>query len=91
MPKFAKQFLLQFVLCLLILAGVLKADFDSPAINENLNATLSPDHIVLSWTGDPKTTQTITWRSSTAVNSGEVRYREADDLKSVFLSPSSCA
>ncbi len=86
MPKFAKQFLLQFVLCLLILAGVLKADFDSPAINENLNATLSPDHIVLSWTGDPKTTQTITWRSSTAVNSGEVRYREADDLKSVFLS-----
>jgi len=34
-----------------------------------------PDNVVLTWSGDPKTTQTIQWRSKTP--GASVRYREA--------------
>ncbi len=34
-----------------------------------------PDQIVLTWSDDPRTTQTVQWRSSTAVQDGVVRYR----------------
>ncbi len=38
-------------------------------------ATEKPDQVVLTWTGDPKTTQTVQWRTSTAVNNAALRYR----------------
>lgn len=40
-------------------------------------ATEKPDHVTLSWMGDPKTTQTLTWRTNTAVLKGQVQYIEA--------------
>ncbi|WP_244833487.1 metallophosphoesterase family protein [Clostridium sp. BJN0001] len=49
--------------------------YNSTYINENLNATESPDHIVLSFTEDPKTTQTITWRTISTDKEGRVEYR----------------
>jgi len=33
-----------------------------------------PDHVLLSWTGNPATTQTISWRTDTTVTSGLVEY-----------------
>ncbi|MDP4145920.1 MAG: metallophosphoesterase [Bacillota bacterium] len=53
--------------------------YNETAIDSNLNATTTPDHIVLNWTGDPTTTQTITWRTSTIVTSGQVQYRLKGD------------
>ncbi|TZE81524.1 fibronectin type III domain-containing protein [Calorimonas adulescens] len=42
-------------------------------------AGIIPDHVTLTWTDDPATTQTITWRTDTAVKSGIVEYaRESD-------------
>ena len=38
-------------------------------------ATETPDQVVLTWTGDPKTTQTVQWRTSTAVTNAALRYR----------------
>ncbi|MCL4215744.1 MAG: fibronectin type III domain-containing protein, partial [Candidatus Hydrogenedentes bacterium] len=38
-------------------------------------ATARPDHVVLTWSDDPKTTQAIQWRTSTETNEGAVRYR----------------
>jgi len=35
-----------------------------------------PDHITLTWTKDPRTTQTITWRTDTTVTAGQVRFYE---------------
>ncbi len=35
-----------------------------------------PDQVVLTWSESPRTTQTIQWRSSLAVETGAVRYRE---------------
>ena len=37
-------------------------------------ATAAPDHLVLSWTGDPGTTQTFTWRTDTTVAKSVVQY-----------------
>ena len=33
-----------------------------------------PDHILLTWTGDPATTMTVSWRSEVSSKSGQVRY-----------------
>ncbi|OOM16564.1 purple acid phosphatase family protein [Clostridium saccharobutylicum] len=49
--------------------------YNSTSINANLNATTVPDHIALSWTGDPTTTQTITWRTISTTNKCIVKYR----------------
>ena len=38
-------------------------------------AAANPDHVVLTWSDDPKTTQAIQWRTSIEVNEGVVRYR----------------
>ncbi|HQH70137.1 MAG TPA: metallophosphoesterase family protein [Candidatus Hydrogenedentes bacterium] len=40
-------------------------------------ATVQPDQILLTWSDDPRTTQTIQWRTNTEVTSGTVRYIEA--------------
>ncbi len=34
-----------------------------------------PDHLTLTWSADPATTQTIQWRTNAAVESGVVQYR----------------
>lgn len=49
--------------------------YNSTSINANLNATAVPDHIALSWIGDPTTTQTITWRTISTTNKCIVKYR----------------
>lgn len=37
-----------------------------------------PDHIMLTWSDDPRTTQTIQWRTNTTVPDGMVRFKEKD-------------
>lgn len=37
-----------------------------------------PDLVVLTWSDDPRTTQTIQWRTSPAVETGVARYRRRD-------------
>jgi hypothetical protein len=38
-------------------------------------STTTPDQVVLTWADDPKTTQTVQWRTSTKVDTGAVRFR----------------
>lgn len=38
-------------------------------------ATPTPDHVVLTWGDDPRSTQSIQWRTSIATEKGVVRYR----------------
>jgi len=38
-------------------------------------AVAIPDHITLSWTGDPSTTETVTWRTGAGATSGLVQYQ----------------
>ena len=48
------------------------------------SARPTPDQIILTWSGDPRTTQTIQWRTSDPVRKGYVRYSK----KSVIVAPS---
>lgn len=41
-------------------------------------ATSEPDQVVLTWSGDPQTTQAIQWRTSQEVETGSVRFRTAN-------------
>lgn len=45
---------------------------------EYYKPTAMPDRIVLSWTGDPRTTQAVTWRTSVEVSVGLAEIAEAD-------------
>lgn len=36
-----------------------------------------PDHVTLTWSGDPRNTQTITWRTDVSVAGGQLRFEEA--------------
>lgn len=45
---------------------------------ERYRPTLLPDRIVLTWTDDPKTTQTVTWRTSTEVSSAFAEFAVSD-------------
>ena len=45
-----------------------------------------PDHIVLTWSGNPETTQAINWRTSPAISAGIVEYRRTSDPESDILS-----
>lgn len=42
-------------------------------------ATETPDQIVLTWSEDPKTTQTVQWRTSTKIQNGMVAYMKKAD------------
>jgi len=42
-----------------------------------LKASDAPDHITLTWAGDPTTTQTVTWRTDSTVKTGYVQYAKA--------------
>lgn len=42
-------------------------------------ATRQPDQVVLTWSDDPRTTQTIQWRTSTAVKRGRVAWVKRSD------------
>ncbi|MBU3182178.1 metallophosphoesterase [Clostridium psychrophilum] len=49
--------------------------YNGTSIDANLNATATPEHITLSWTGNPTTTQTITWRTISTDTKSKVQYR----------------
>lgn len=55
--------------------------FDETTINADLNSTIKPDHVTLTWSADPMTTQTITWRTNKTVVKGEVKFKKASDSK----------
>lgn len=65
---------LSVLLFISLLTSSAFAAYDGKIINSDLNATTKSDHITLTWTGDPATTQTITWRTNTSINTGIVEY-----------------
>ncbi len=52
-----------------------------------LPASATPDQILLTWSDDPATTQTIQWRTNTSVRSNVVRYRRKDDHDEITIVP----
>ena len=62
---------LPFVACSAVIA-------QQPSEADNYNAGLYPDRVILTWSGDPATTQSVTWRTSTAVAQGWAEITVAD-------------
>ncbi|VBB07080.1 Hypothetical protein LUCI_2324 [Lucifera butyrica] len=58
------------------LASAAARTYDQTAIDIHLNATTMPEHVALTWSADPETTMTVTWRTSTAVNDCKIEYKE---------------
>jgi hypothetical protein len=48
-------------------------------------SSAEPDHVVLTWSEDPRTTQTVQWRTNTDVENGVVRYRAKDADSNAFV------
>jgi len=63
-----------------LLAGALNLCFFPGARSgaKPLPDTVAPDHIVLSWTADPRTSQTITWRTGVKAAGTVVEFWAAD-------------
>lgn len=45
----------------------------------------TPDQIVLTWSDNPQTTQTIQWRTNTKVNTGVIAYMEAGESGEIVV------
>lgn len=54
-------------MCLVFPSTLLADTYDGTQINSDLNSVTKPDHVALSWSDDPTTTMTITWRTNTSV------------------------
>jgi acid phosphatase type 7 len=53
--------------------------YDGTQINADLNASSKPDHITLTWSEDPSTTMTITWRTETTVKICTIEYMSLEN------------
>ncbi|MEG6565679.1 fibronectin type III domain-containing protein [Thermoanaerobacterium saccharolyticum] len=75
-----KRFL-SFIAALAMMLSIFAVQSPIFAGSNTTGATSLPDHITLTWTQDPTTTQTITWRTDATVNLGQVQYGKDPSLK----------
>ncbi|MCL2321236.1 MAG: metallophosphoesterase family protein [Oscillospiraceae bacterium] len=74
-----KNKLVFWLLSLILLLSVL---CNVSAVAQTIGASAVPDHITLTWTQSPLTTQTITWRTDLTVKNGIVQYAKYSDKAS---------
>ena len=63
---------------LLMLAGIAAVTALTFLLTGPGGAKAAPDHVILTWTGDARTTQTISWRSEVTQQAGGVEYVQSD-------------
>lgn len=51
---------------------------DAPLRTTQTPASAQPDQVCLTWSGNPKTSQSIQWRTAPSVTEGEVQFRLKD-------------
>lgn len=83
------SFYRKIAFCLVIISGLPQTGFshdddhEHPVVavqpEEMYEPTAIPDRVILTWEGDPRTTQAVTWRTSVAVKTGlaEIALAEA--------------
>lgn len=77
----ARRFI--FPMLVLLFAIVCPISCVSQAAGE---ATASPDHITLTWAGNPATTMTVTWRTDTSMTTGYIEYQKGAILSTTAQS-----
>lgn len=78
--KTAMSGVVSIIIVLTAFAFVSATDND---MAQSTGKTEKPDHITLTWSDDPLTTQTITWRTSSSVTAGCVKYSKIDGTSSL--------
>ena len=71
----------------IVLATVLLALAAAVPDRANAVASAVPDNIRLTWSDDPKTTQTIGWRTDTSVTAGKVQYARLGEPFTTVAAP----
>lgn len=74
----------QTFLQIFLLVIVLLVSFISVSFSSIVYSSATPDHVTLTWADDPRTTQTITWRTGVTTVGGQVEYAEAVNTHSFF-------
>jgi acid phosphatase type 7 len=69
-----------FYLKMPVLLFALVLQLPSSGQTANSGATATPDHVALTWTGNPETTITVTWRTDSTVSGGTVQYEKGEKL-----------
>ncbi|MGB9791244.1 MAG: purple acid phosphatase family protein [Thermacetogeniaceae bacterium] len=82
-----KRKVFRVLLALVIFILLTTAWLHRPATNNAPARGLYPDHLVLSWTDDPSTTATITWRTQAGIDKSLVEYGPSPNGNSL---PSDC-
>jgi hypothetical protein len=70
----SKKSILQNLVVFIFIAGILAASSTAFISPKWLVAEAAPSHITLTWTGDTRTTQTITWKTDVNTQAGQVQY-----------------
>jgi len=71
-----KKPLLQSLFIFSLVVAILSTSFVALISSENMVVEAAPSHITLTWTGDTRTTQTITWKTESSTQDGQVEYWE---------------
>ena len=66
--------ILQNLFAFVLIAGILAAASTELISPSRVVAGAAPSHITLTWTGDTRTTQTITWKTDVNTQDGQVQY-----------------
>jgi len=69
---------LRMLPCMLMFLPLSAVKAQLPSAADGYKAGLYPDRVILTWNGDPATTQSVTWRTSTAVAQGWAEITVAD-------------
>lgn len=68
------EFCLKKIVSLIAMFCMIISIMIVPATAATVTAAATPDYITLTWSGNPATTQTISWRTDTTVTTGTVQY-----------------
>jgi hypothetical protein len=71
-----KKLILRILFIFLFSIGLLLPSSTADFLSGAIRAEAAPSHITLTWTGDTQATQTITWKTESAVLEGQVQYTE---------------
>ncbi|MBP2649422.1 MAG: metallophosphoesterase [Firmicutes bacterium] len=71
-----KKKVLNNLFVFILIVGVLTVSLATIASTMPVAAKDVPSHIILTWTGDARTTQTITWQTDANTQDGQVQYWE---------------
>jgi hypothetical protein len=72
----SKKTVLQYLFIFILVAGILATSSTGIISPGRIVAAAAPSHITLTWTGDTRTTQTLTWKTDVNTQDGQVQYWE---------------